>query len=184
MPKSSSSRGDIEIYSELASAEHPEFGEGADDPARDETVKYRARPLPRQYPRSEGPASGSAAKPGSDAYMRTSGTRTRRVRRYFPSVKTKLSSGRGGKSFWVDLKLTAPPDVSREHCRIRRDPATGTFFPQGCQSVRDDHRRQEDPGQPGNTRRTKSRQEHRSADSGASRHRPGRFRFPELRSRK
>ena len=28
----------------------------------------------------------------------------------------------------MDLKLNAPPDVSREHCRIRRDPATGRFF--------------------------------------------------------
>jgi pSer/pThr/pTyr-binding forkhead associated (FHA) protein len=28
----------------------------------------------------------------------------------------------------VDLKLEGPADVSREHCRIRRDAGTGTFF--------------------------------------------------------
>jgi hypothetical protein len=28
----------------------------------------------------------------------------------------------------VDLKLDAPPDVSREHFRLRRDAATGRFF--------------------------------------------------------
>ena len=36
--------------------------------------------------------------------------------------------GRGGKSFWVDVKLNAPPDVSREHCRIRRDDSNGRFY--------------------------------------------------------
>src|SRR5262249_39957402 len=42
--------------------------------------------------------------------------------------KEQTVIGRGGKSFWVDLKLNAPPDVSREHCRIRRDPVSGSFF--------------------------------------------------------
>jgi pSer/pThr/pTyr-binding forkhead associated (FHA) protein len=46
----------------------------------------------------------------------------------FPIRKKQVVIGRGGKSFWVDLKLDAPADVSREHCRIRRDPATGQFF--------------------------------------------------------
>jgi predicted component of type VI protein secretion system len=35
--------------------------------------------------------------------------------------------GRGGRSYWVDLKLETLPDVSREHCRIRRDTETGRF---------------------------------------------------------
>ena len=35
--------------------------------------------------------------------------------------------GRGGRSYWVDLKLETLPDVSREHCRIRRDAETGRF---------------------------------------------------------
>lgn len=36
--------------------------------------------------------------------------------------------GRGGKSYWVDVRLDAPADVSREHCRIRRDAASGRFY--------------------------------------------------------
>ena len=42
-------------------------------------------------------------------------------------VKNQVVIGRGGRSYWVDLKLETSPDVSREHCRIRRDPETGRF---------------------------------------------------------
>jgi pSer/pThr/pTyr-binding forkhead associated (FHA) protein len=28
----------------------------------------------------------------------------------------------------VDVRIASSPDVSREHARIRRDPATGAFF--------------------------------------------------------
>jgi pSer/pThr/pTyr-binding forkhead associated (FHA) protein len=48
--------------------------------------------------------------------------------RVYPITRPQTVIGRGGKTFWVDVKLNAPPDVSREHCRIRRDPATGRFF--------------------------------------------------------
>jgi hypothetical protein len=46
----------------------------------------------------------------------------------FPVTRDQVVIGRGGKSFWVDLKIDGPPDVSREHCRIRRDAATKQFF--------------------------------------------------------
>jgi hypothetical protein len=36
--------------------------------------------------------------------------------------------GRGGAGYWVDLKLDTVPDVSREHVRLRHDPASGRFF--------------------------------------------------------
>jgi predicted component of type VI protein secretion system len=42
--------------------------------------------------------------------------------------KSQVVIGRGGKTYWVDLKLNTLPDVSREHCRIRRDPASGKFL--------------------------------------------------------
>jgi hypothetical protein len=29
----------------------------------------------------------------------------------------------GGRDYWTDLKLNTLPDVSREHVRLRRDPA-------------------------------------------------------------
>ena len=43
-------------------------------------------------------------------------------------VKDSLSVGRGGIAYPVDIRVVASVDVSREHARIRRDPATGRFF--------------------------------------------------------
>jgi hypothetical protein len=36
--------------------------------------------------------------------------------------------GRGGAGYWVDVRVDAAQDVSREHVRLRRDTATGQFF--------------------------------------------------------
>jgi hypothetical protein len=46
----------------------------------------------------------------------------------FVMTSEEIVIGRGGKAVWVDLKLEGPADVSREHCRIRRDPKTGNFY--------------------------------------------------------
>ena len=43
-------------------------------------------------------------------------------------TKDQIVAGRGGRDYWTDLKLDTLPDVSREHFRLRRDPATGQFF--------------------------------------------------------
>jgi pSer/pThr/pTyr-binding forkhead associated (FHA) protein len=43
-------------------------------------------------------------------------------------TKDLIKIGRGSADRWVDLKLRAKKDVSREHLQIRRDPATGQFF--------------------------------------------------------
>ena len=45
----------------------------------------------------------------------------------FEVAKNQMVIGRGGRSYWVDLKLETLPDVSREHCRIRRDAETVRF---------------------------------------------------------
>jgi pSer/pThr/pTyr-binding forkhead associated (FHA) protein len=42
--------------------------------------------------------------------------------------ESPLMIGRGGAGYWVDLKIDAAKDVSREHVRLRRDEATGQFF--------------------------------------------------------
>jgi hypothetical protein len=49
-------------------------------------------------------------------------------RHEYAVTKDQVVIGRGGRSYWVDVKLNTLPDVSREHCRIRRDPATGAFY--------------------------------------------------------
>jgi pSer/pThr/pTyr-binding forkhead associated (FHA) protein len=42
-------------------------------------------------------------------------------------TKELIKIGRGGSAHWVDLMLVTDAKVSREHCRIRRDPS-GRFF--------------------------------------------------------
>jgi pSer/pThr/pTyr-binding forkhead associated (FHA) protein len=43
-------------------------------------------------------------------------------------VKDSFTIGRGGTAYPVDIRIASSSDVSREHARIRRDPATGQFF--------------------------------------------------------
>jgi hypothetical protein len=43
-------------------------------------------------------------------------------------AKDSVMIGRGGASYPVDVTIASSADVSREHARIRRDPATGRFF--------------------------------------------------------
>jgi pSer/pThr/pTyr-binding forkhead associated (FHA) protein len=49
-------------------------------------------------------------------------------RKQFKVTKDEIVVGRGGRDYWTDLKLDTLPDVSREHFRLRRDPATNTFY--------------------------------------------------------
>jgi len=46
----------------------------------------------------------------------------------FDVIKDSITVGRGGVAYPVDVRITASPDVSREHVRIRRDPRSGAFF--------------------------------------------------------
>jgi hypothetical protein len=109
--------GDIEIYSELGS------GEAADvDPASMTTL----------ITRRDSDGQTSRRVPASDTTPKSVYARIRYEddagAKEFAMNKDAIVIGRGGKSFWVDVKVEARPDVSREHCRIRRDPATGAFY--------------------------------------------------------
>src|SRR5262245_3082330 len=55
-------------------------------------------------------------------YQDTTGRKT------FRMTKDQIVAGRGGRDYWTDLKLETFPDVSREHFRLRHDPASGQFF--------------------------------------------------------
>jgi pSer/pThr/pTyr-binding forkhead associated (FHA) protein len=46
----------------------------------------------------------------------------------FQMTKNQIVIGRGGMDYWIDLRLYTSDDVSREHARLRRDPATGKFY--------------------------------------------------------
>jgi hypothetical protein len=43
-------------------------------------------------------------------------------------ARDSITIGRGGIAYRADVKIDASVDVSREHARIRRDPASGRFF--------------------------------------------------------
>jgi len=49
-------------------------------------------------------------------------------RKTYQMSKDEIVVGRGGRDYWTDIKLETLPDVSREHFRLRRDPASGQFF--------------------------------------------------------
>jgi len=46
----------------------------------------------------------------------------------FSMTKNEIVIGRGGVGYWVDVKLQTSADISREHLRVRRDPASGRFY--------------------------------------------------------
>ncbi len=46
----------------------------------------------------------------------------------YQMTKDLIKIGRGSPDRWVDLKLKAKKDVSREHLQIRRDSGSGQFF--------------------------------------------------------
>jgi FHA domain len=106
--------GDIEIYSDLGTGQQAELGAGA------MTTFITRRP-------SEAAAPAETSVPADRQvyavlrYSEAAGERT------FPMTREQIVIGRGGKAVWVDLKLDGPADISREHCRIRRD-ASGQFY--------------------------------------------------------
>jgi FHA domain len=105
---------EIEIYSELGNARPKEFGAGAMT-----TFITRHNPGNNEGTHSQSPARAVLAR----VRYRDSG-----MDKTFVMTNEEIVIGRGGKAVWVDLKLDGPADISREHCRIRRDPKTGTFF--------------------------------------------------------
>lgn len=114
-------RGEVEVHSELASAARPEL-EGAI--TRHVTRRLSAPSEATTAPASARVNSGPSESPifGKLRYQEDGNARE------FSITRPQIVIGRGSKTHWVDLKLEAPPDVSREHCRIRWDERTGRFY--------------------------------------------------------
>jgi hypothetical protein len=109
--------GDVVVHSELALPDNSELGTGS------ATRRIATRRLEAATVRTS-PAATSGTEPvlATLEYEDNGGPKT------FSVTKDQIVIGRGGQDFWTDLKLDTLPDVSRTHCRIRRDPVTGQFF--------------------------------------------------------
>jgi hypothetical protein len=138
--------GDIAIYSELALPAKDDLGAGSmtkrittrrlagvESTAQsyDKPVAANAAPAPGPRPPAPGPATPAAPAPAAPEapgtfavieYEDHTGRQTYRM------TKDQIVVGRGGRDYWTDIKLETLPDVSREHFRLRRDPASGAFF--------------------------------------------------------
>jgi hypothetical protein len=110
--------GDILIESELALPAKPDYGTGA---LTKRIATGRLRGEARASQRYE-EATAAAGTLATIEYEDQGGTQIYRM------TKDQIVIGRGGREYWTDLTLRTVPDVSREHIRIRRDPASGKFF--------------------------------------------------------
>jgi hypothetical protein len=90
-------------------------------PAEQATTRTTPAVSVADAPRPAGAAAGATVY-ATLTYDDNSGHHTH------PVTESQLVIGRGGAGYWVDLRVDAAPDVSREHVRLRRDTSTGRFF--------------------------------------------------------
>ena len=117
-------KGDIEIVSELALPPKPELGVGAKT-IRLTTIRTGDETKTRREIRQEEQAEEPL--PSSRTYAKIT-YEDNHGRQTYVMTKDQIVIGRGGRDYWVDLKLYTSPDVSREHLRLRRDERTGQFY--------------------------------------------------------
>jgi hypothetical protein len=113
--------GDIVIHSELALPSKADVGAGS---MTKRIATRRMGGAESAATQRYEPAAPPAAAIGyaTIEYEDQSGKKT------FTITKDQIVVGRGGRDYWTDLKLDTLPDVSREHLRLRRDPATRQWF--------------------------------------------------------
>ena len=129
--------GDIVIHSELALPAKGELGSGS------MTKRIATRRLGGATQSSSAPTcapSVGCRAAGRNAfavieYEDNGGRKT------YQMTKDEIVVGRGGRDYWTDLKLDTLPDVSREHFRLRRDPARRQVFPEGPEPSGHHHQR-------------------------------------------
>ena len=119
------SAGDIAISSELALPAKDAIGSGSMTKRIATRRMGGVESTKQSYDASSRKEAPPAAASGEFAvieYDDSTGHKTYRM------TKDEIVVGRGGRDYWTDIKLETLPDVSREHFRLRRDPASGQFF--------------------------------------------------------
>jgi FHA domain-containing protein len=110
-------QGDVEIHSELNDRPQPGY-RGIKTTLIGREPSVTAGRVARDR---EGTRRLSTNAFARIRYQDDSGPQT-----YFVT-QDEISVGRGGEDNWVDLPLYTNDEVSREHLRLRRDPARGGF---------------------------------------------------------
>jgi FHA domain-containing protein len=113
--------GDILVASELLLPENPELGVG-ERTRRITTVHAGQRVTTKEQVVSRLPEPSQGRVLARIAFDDDTGHHSHDV------MKDSVTVGRGGIAYPIDVRIVASVDVSREHTRIRRDPATGRFF--------------------------------------------------------
>lgn len=109
--------GDVEIHSELNEVRQPGYrGVKTTLIEREPAVTAARVARDRENTRRQGENIFAEIR-----YEDDSGPQT-----YFVT-QNEIGIGRGGDDLWVDLPLYTGDEVSREHLRLRRDPASGRF---------------------------------------------------------
>jgi len=109
--------GDVEIHSELNDVPQPGY-HGAKTTLLERAPSVTAARVVRDRESTRRLADCVFAEL---RYQDDSGPQT-----YF-MTRNEISIGRGGEDQWVDVPLYSSGEVSREHLRVRRDPASGVF---------------------------------------------------------
>ena len=113
--------GDLLVDSELLLPARPELGIG-ESTRRITTLHTGHRTTTREHAAERSQASAAQPVRARLTYDDDSG------RHCYDVMKDSLTIGRGGIAYPVDVRIASTVDVSREHARIRRDPASGRFF--------------------------------------------------------
>ncbi len=121
--------GEIEIHSELGAPQKTELGGGS--------MTRRIIPQKAEVTIAAAAVAVAPSAVADTDFPEDEGTKGRAFAhltyvdqtgpKVFEVTKNLTVIGRGGRSYWVDVRLETLPDVSREHCRIRRDPESGRF---------------------------------------------------------
>jgi hypothetical protein len=109
--------GDVEIHSELNDVAQPGY-RGAKTTLIEREPSVAAETVLRDRRSTRLNAGKIYAE---IRYKDDSGPQT------FFVTQNEISIGRGGEDLWVDLPIYSSDEVSREHARLRRDPASGAF---------------------------------------------------------
>ena len=118
--------GDVEIHSELNDVAQPGY-RGTKTTLIDRTPSVTSARVVRDRENTRMRAGSVFAE---IRYQDDSGPQT------FLMTQNEISIGRGGEDLWVDLPLYTTDEISREHLRLRRDPASRRVPDHGPQPER------------------------------------------------